>query len=74
MKEGDWWVATDIGASVTTQGEARVSALQSLDNTIAGIDGAGREPTDEELRQIGISPNANHSREHTPQDVPDTLK
>ena len=59
--EGDWWVAKDTGTGVTSQGRTREEALNNLDEALAGYHGEGREPTDEELREMGIDPNDNTS-------------
>jgi predicted RNase H-like HicB family nuclease len=59
-REEDWWVITDIETGVTTQGETRQEALEMLDDAVAAYKGeAGHEPTDEELRELGIDPNDN---------------
>lgn len=55
----EWWVARDTVAGVTSQGRTRQEALENLDEAVAGVKGEGREPTDEELREIGIDPDDN---------------
>ncbi|QCC50452.1 type II toxin-antitoxin system HicB family antitoxin [Halapricum salinum] len=56
----DGWVITDIETGVTTQGETREEALEMLDEAVALHKGEiGREPTDEELRELGIDPEDN---------------
>jgi predicted RNase H-like HicB family nuclease len=57
VDEGEWWVARDIGAAVTTQGETREAALANLDEAVALAAGEiGHEPTDDELRELGVDP------------------
>ena len=59
-REGDWWVITDVETGVTTQGETREEALEMLDEAVALYHGeTGQEPTDEELREMGIDPEDN---------------
>ena len=59
-REDGWWIATDVDTGVTTQGESRTEALENLDEAVALHRGeAGCEPTDEELREIGIEPDDN---------------
>jgi len=59
--EGDWWVARDTESGVTSQGRTKEGALENLDEALAGYRGAGSEPTDEELREMGIDPKHNES-------------
>jgi predicted RNase H-like HicB family nuclease len=59
-REGDGWVITDVETGVTTQGETREHALEMLDEAVALHKGEiGREPTDDELRELGIDPEDN---------------
>ncbi|WP_226023940.1 type II toxin-antitoxin system HicB family antitoxin [Halomicrobium salinisoli] len=60
-KDGDTdlWTAVDVERGVVSQGEAREAALENLDEAVEGHDGAGRPPTDEELRELGIDPEEN---------------
>jgi len=61
-RDGDGWVITDVETGVTTQGETREEALEMLDEAVALHEGeAGHEPTDEELREMGIDPENNTS-------------
>jgi len=58
-REDDWWIASDVETGVTTQGESRDKALENLDEAVALHRGEiGHEPTDEELRELGIDRNA----------------
>lgn len=59
--EGDWWVAKDTETGVTSQGRTREEALDNLDEALAGFYGEGKEPTDEDLRELGIDPENNES-------------
>ncbi|MFC3959018.1 type II toxin-antitoxin system HicB family antitoxin [Halovivax cerinus] len=65
-KEDEWWVATDEHSGVTSQGKTRESALENLDEAVAGYDGEGRPPTREELDSIGIDPESNESGDSLP--------
>jgi predicted RNase H-like HicB family nuclease len=61
-ENGEVWVARDEDTGVTSQGATRQSALENLDEAVAGYHGAGESPTDDELRDIGIDPERNESR------------
>jgi predicted RNase H-like HicB family nuclease len=60
-EDGETWVAKDEDTGVVSQGTSRESALANLDEAVAGYHGAGTEPTDEELRELGIDPENNVS-------------
>ena len=60
-EDDEWWIARDEDTGVTTQGQTREQALANLDEAVAGYYGAGEEPSEEELREIGIDPDANRS-------------
>lgn len=69
-QEDEWWIAKDVETGVTTQGETREGALANLDEAVAVDAGnAGSEPTDEELRELGIDPEDNTTGEQHPPDV-----
>jgi predicted RNase H-like HicB family nuclease len=69
-EDGEMWIITDEDTGVTTQGETREHALEMIDDAVAAYKGeAGRPPTDEELRELGIDPEENTSGE-----LPDVLK
>lgn len=52
-----WWVARDVDAEVTSQGDTRKGALEHLDEAVTLADGeVGHEPTGEALRDRGIDP------------------
>lgn len=71
-QEDGWWIAKDVDTGVTTRGESRPAALESLDDAVALHDGErGRAPTDEELRTAGIEPADNTSGDREPPDVLD---
>lgn len=59
--EGEWWVARDTETGVTSQGRIREQALENLDEALAGYHGAGEDPSDEQLRELGIDPANNES-------------
>lgn len=68
--DGDLWVARDEETGVASQGETREAALENLDEAVALYRGEiGREPTDEELREVGIDPDDDSGDE-----LPDVLK
>lgn len=60
-REDDWWVARDTDTGVVTQGRTSHEALENLEEAVAGYRGEGREPTDDELRELGIDPDDNVS-------------
>lgn len=60
-EDGDWWVARDVETGVTSQGRTRKAALDNLDEALAGYRGEGGAPTEEDLRDLGIDPDANES-------------
>jgi predicted RNase H-like HicB family nuclease len=71
-REDDWWIAKDVETGVTTQGPSRDVALEDFDEAVALHNGdIGREPTDEELRELGIDPADNTTGEQEPPDVLD---
>jgi len=55
---------------VTTQGPSRGAALENLDEAVAlHRDEIGSEPTEEELRDLGIDPDSNTTGDREPPDV-----
>lgn len=67
-----WWTARDCDAELTAQGETRADALDALDRVVAAARGeAGHEPTDEEIRALGIDPETARSQGG---ELPDVLK
>ena len=59
--EGDWWTATDTETGVTSQGQTREEALENLDEALCGYRGEGEEPSEVDLRKLGIDPEKNES-------------
>ncbi len=63
VSDGEWWVATDVEAGVTSQGETREAALENLDEAVALHRGEVGESVDspeaerEVLRDLGIDPD-----------------
>ena len=58
--EDGMWTARNLTVEVSAQGASRDEALSNLDAVVAAIEGdAGRPPTDEELRALGIDPEEN---------------
>lgn len=69
-KEDKTWIARDSETGVVSQGDTRHKALENLDEAVALYRGeTGREPTDAELRELGVEPEDNTSGE-----LPDVLK
>ena len=69
--EDGWWTAQNVKVGVSSQGETKQEALENLDEAVALYKGEiGREPTDGELRDIGIEPEDNESTG----ELPDVLK
>lgn len=69
-REDTGWIATDVETGVTTQGTSREEALENLDEAVALHEGEiGREPTDDELRELGIDPERNTTGDREPPDV-----
>lgn len=62
-QEGEWWVATDMATDIASQGRSKERALEKLEDALDGHDGEGREPTDAELRELGIDSAQNVSGE-----------
>ncbi|MDS0258707.1 type II toxin-antitoxin system HicB family antitoxin [Haloarcula sp. S1CR25-12] len=65
----EWWIARDIETGVTSQGKTRQSALENLDEAMAGYRGEGNAPSDEELRELGIDPSNNTSGARDESDI-----
>jgi len=69
--EDGWWTARNVKVGVSSQGPTKQEALENLEEAVALHKGeTGREPTDEELREIGIDPEDNE----TGGELPDVLK
>lgn len=65
------WTARNEKHEVSTQGQTREDALENLDAVVAAVEGdGGREPTEQELLELGIEPAANKPGKG---DVPDVL-
>lgn len=76
-QEDEWWVAKDENAGehgVASQSRTREEALENLDEAIVALNGEGRPPTDEELREIGINPEENRRRGEGDGELPDVLQ
>ena len=69
-QEDEWWIAKDVDTGVTTQGDTRADALTNLDDAIELHRGeSGREPTADELRDVGIDPADNETGDENTPDV-----
>lgn len=67
-----WWTARDCEAELSTQGETREEALENLDAVVAAVrDEDGHEPTDAELRELGLDPEEARS---SGGELPDVLQ
>lgn len=67
-----WWTARDCEAELTVEAETRVDALETLDEVVAAANGeAGQEPTDEEIRALGVDPETARSSDG---ELPDVLQ
>lgn len=70
--EDGGWVARDVETGVTTQGPSRNVALDNLEEAVALHEGEiGHEPSDDELRALGIDPTDNVTGDDSPPDVLD---
>ena len=66
------WTARDVQVGISAQGETRANALANLDVVVETVeDGGGREPTDDEIRDLGVDPDT--ARTHDSK-LPDVLK
>ena len=66
------WTARDEETGVASQGETRQTALDNLDEAVALYRGeVGHEPTDEELRALGVDPEVARSQDG---ELPDVLE
>ncbi|MFB6085834.1 MAG: type II toxin-antitoxin system HicB family antitoxin [Halodesulfurarchaeum sp.] len=66
------WTARDLRVEVTAQGESREEALENLDAVVAAIESDGGDsPTDDEIRDLGVDPDAARSQDD---ELPDILQ
>ena len=66
------WTARDLRVEVTVQGESQAAALANLDAVVAALNGdGGHTPTDDEIRELGVDPEAARSQDG---DLPDVLQ
>ena len=66
------WTARDLDHGLTAQGNTSREALDALDDVVVAVHGgAGHEPTDEELRELGVDPETARSQSD---DLPDVLQ
>jgi hypothetical protein len=66
------WTARDRERDLTAQGETREDALVALDEVVAAVSGeGGHEPTDEELRELGVDPEIARTQS---EELPDVLE
>lgn len=67
-----WWTARDEDLGVSTEGATRADALAAIDDVVAAITGdGGHEPTDEEIRALGVDPETARSQSD---DLPEVLQ
>jgi len=66
------WTARDLRVEISAQGGSRRSALEKLDAVVAAVESdGGHEPTDEEMRELGVDPAVARSQGD---DLPDVLQ
>jgi predicted RNase H-like HicB family nuclease len=66
------WTARDLSAGVTAQGQSRSVALDNLDAVVEAVEGeGGHPPTDDEIRDLGVDPEAAWTRGD---ELPDVLQ
>lgn len=66
-----WWTAIDIGSGLVAEAATKEAALTRLDDVMSAADGdAGHEPTDEELKALGVDPEIARSQGD---ELPDVL-
>lgn len=68
-EDSDVWIAEDASTGITSQGASREEALANLDEAVAGVDGAGDAPTDDELEAFDIDSESTASGEPTESDL-----
>lgn len=57
-----WWSARDLDTGAVSQGETQTQALNNLQEAVDLIEGDGHEPTDDELRALGVDPEIARSQ------------
>lgn len=68
---GGQWTARDLDVGVSAQGTTRDEALDALDDVVAAVtDDGGHEPTEAELRELGVDPDV----ARTQGELPDVLQ
>lgn len=66
------WTAKDEDSGVASQGDTRMEALENLDEALALYrEEIGHEPTDDELRDLGVDPAVARDQGD---DLPDVLE
>ncbi|WP_135304727.1 type II toxin-antitoxin system HicB family antitoxin [Haloarcula amylovorans] len=66
------WTARNLQAGLTAEGDTRAAALENLDAVVEAVDGdGGHNPTDGELRDLGIDPDVARTQGD---ELPDILK
>lgn len=66
------WTARDRKHGLTAQGATRREALAALDDVVAAVHGdGGHDPTDEEIRELGVDPDVARSQDD---ELPDVLE
>jgi hypothetical protein len=66
------WTARDLDTEISAEGATRDAALVALDDVVAALDGeSGHEPTDEEIRALGVDPDVARSDDG---ELPDALQ
>ncbi|WP_436901953.1 type II toxin-antitoxin system HicB family antitoxin [Halovenus halobia] len=66
------WTARDLRVGITAQGDTRAAALDNLDSVVEAVDGdGGHNPTDEEIRDLGVDPETARTQSD---ELPDELQ
>jgi hypothetical protein len=66
------WTARDLQLEVSAQGETGTAALDNLNAVVRAIvSEEGHEPTDEELRELGVDPETARTQDN---DLPNVLR
>lgn len=66
------WTARDLRVGVTAQGQSRSAALDNLDAVVEAVEGdGGQPPTDGEIRNLGVAPEAARTQDD---ELPDVLQ
>lgn len=80
LESDDWWVATELGTGVTSQGKTREAALDNLDEAVALHEGSAGESVDslaeerDVLKDIGIDPDEVEAAREAADELPEFMR